>query len=90
MLLHKEIEMPKTSMYSQLPHFRLALVIDHHHHHLIHFHYHRNRQCHLAIQDKMESRCSKPEIPRHLLDYRNQAHVRFQKYRRFNEYGYER
>jgi hypothetical protein len=28
-------------------------------HHLIHFHYHRNCQGHLAIQDEMETRCSK-------------------------------
>ena len=67
MLLHEEIEKLKINMYSQLPYFQLALVIDLLC--LLHFNYHRNRQCHPAIQDEMESRCSKSEIQRHLLDY---------------------
>ena len=62
MLLHKEIERLKIKTYDWFPYFRMALVIDHHlhHHHLLlQIHYHHNRQCHLAMHDEMESRCSK-------------------------------
>ena len=58
MLLHKEIERLKIKMYSRLPHFRLALVIDllllHRHHHRLLLNYHENRQCHVAIQDRIK------------------------------------
>ena len=40
MLLHKEIERLKINMYSRLPHFRLAMMIDHHLHHHCHYHHH--------------------------------------------------
>ena len=96
MFLHKEIERLKIDTYSRLPLFWLALVIDHHlrhhchYHHLLHFYYHWNRQCHLASQVKIESRCSKSDISQHLLDYWELGLCSISKTRCCNEFEYER
>jgi hypothetical protein len=98
MLLHKGIKRLKINTYSWLPHFRLALVIDHHlhyhyhhHHHyrLLNFHCHWNYQCYMAIQDEMESRCSKSKIMRQVLYLLGiMLLFSFKKHHYFNKYGF--